>query len=47
MIGAAERVAHVAECCPEICILDCGTMNFAEADYVMTKYQVCCRRWGK
>ena len=36
MIGAAERVAHVAECRPEICTLDCGTMNFAEADYVMT-----------
>ncbi len=36
MAGATERVAHVAECRPEICTLDCGTMNFAEADYVMT-----------
>ena len=36
MIGARERVAHIAECLPEICTLDCGTMNFAEADYVMT-----------
>ena len=36
MIGAEERVAHVLECLPEICTLDCGTMNFAEADYVMT-----------
>ncbi|MEM6478124.1 MAG: 3-keto-5-aminohexanoate cleavage protein [Pseudomonadota bacterium] len=36
MIGAEERVAHVIECLPEICTLDCGTMNFAEADYVMT-----------
>ena len=36
MVGAEERVAHVAECLPEICTLDCGTMNFAEADYVMT-----------
>ena len=36
MAGAAERVRHVAECLPEICTLDCGTMNFAEADYVMT-----------
>ena len=35
MIGAEERLAHVAECLPEICTLDCGTMNFAEADYVM------------
>ncbi len=36
MVGAAERVAHIDECRPEICTLDCGTMNFAEADYVMT-----------
>ena len=36
MAGATERVAHVADCLPEICTLDCGTMNFAEADYVMT-----------
>ena len=36
MVGATERVAHVAQCLPEICTLDCGTMNFAEADYVMT-----------
>ncbi len=36
MVGATERLAHVAECLPEICTLDCGTMNFAEADYVMT-----------
>ena len=36
MAGAAERVAHIRECLPEICTLDCGTMNFAESDYVMT-----------
>ena len=35
MVGADERLVHVAECRPEICTLDCGTMNFAEADYVM------------
>lgn len=35
MAGATERVAHVLDCRPEICTLDCGTMNFAEADYVM------------
>ena len=35
MAGATERVAHVVDCRPEICTLDCGTMNFAEADYVM------------
>ncbi|MBW8858071.1 MAG: 3-keto-5-aminohexanoate cleavage protein, partial [Bradyrhizobium sp.] len=36
MIGADERLAHVAELRPEICTLDCGTMNFAAGgDYVM------------
>lgn len=34
-IGAEERVAHIVDSRPEICTLDCGTMNFAEADYVM------------
>src|SRR5690606_23138022 len=36
MAGASERMVHVAECLPEICTLDCGTMNFGAADYVMT-----------
>ena len=35
MAGAIERVAHIVDCRPEICTLDCGTMNFNEADYVM------------
>ncbi|WP_210240229.1 3-keto-5-aminohexanoate cleavage protein [Amaricoccus solimangrovi] len=36
MVGAEERLVHVAELLPEICTLDCGTMNFGEGDYVMT-----------
>ncbi|MDU8913107.1 3-keto-5-aminohexanoate cleavage protein [Aestuariicoccus sp. MJ-SS9] len=47
MIGATERVAHVAECRPEICTLDCGTMNFAEADYVMTNTPGMLRAMGR
>jgi len=36
MAGATERLAHVEELRPEICTLDCGTMNFeAGGDYVM------------
>jgi uncharacterized protein (DUF849 family) len=36
MVGASERLAHVVELRPEICTLDCGTMNFAAGgDYVM------------
>jgi len=36
MAGASERLEHVRELRPEICTLDCGTMNFGEGDYVMT-----------
>ena len=46
MIGADQRVAHIAECLPEICTLDCGTMNFAEADYVMTNTPGMLRAMG-
>ncbi len=46
MVGAEERMAHVAECLPEICTLDCGTMNFAEADYVMTNTPGMLRAMG-
>ena len=47
MAGATERIAHIAECLPEICTLDCGTMNFAEADYVMTNTPGMLRAMGK
>lgn len=47
MVGATERLAHVAECLPEICTLDCGTMNFAEADYVMTNTPGMLRAMGQ
>jgi uncharacterized protein (DUF849 family) len=37
MAGASERLRHVEELRPEICTIDCGTMNFsAGGDYVMT-----------
>ncbi|NDV88232.1 3-keto-5-aminohexanoate cleavage protein [Aurantimonas aggregata] len=36
MVGAEERLLHIAELRPEICTLDCGSMNFGEGDYVMT-----------
>ena len=36
MAGAEERIAHITELLPEICTLDCGSMNFAAGDYVMT-----------
>ena len=47
MAGATERLQHVADCLPEICTLDCGTMNFAEADYVMTNTPGMLRSMGR
>ncbi|GIL00885.1 MAG: 3-keto-5-aminohexanoate cleavage enzyme [Alphaproteobacteria bacterium] len=46
MAGATERMEHVRQCLPEICTLDCGTMNFAEADYVMTNTPGMLRAMG-
>ena len=46
LISAEERMIHVSECRPEICTLDCGTMNFAEADYVMTNTPGMLRAMG-
>ncbi|MCP4224263.1 MAG: 3-keto-5-aminohexanoate cleavage protein [Actinomycetia bacterium] len=36
LVGATERLAHVRALRPEICTLDCGTLNFGEGDYVAT-----------
>jgi len=36
MVGPLERLVHVKELLPEICTIDCGTMNFSAGDYVMT-----------
>lgn len=44
MAGAEERLVHVRECMPEICTIDCGTMNFAAGDYVMTNTPSMLRR---
>ena len=34
MIGPEERLAHVKECQPDICSLDCGTLNFGDGDEI-------------
>ncbi|MCK1312531.1 3-keto-5-aminohexanoate cleavage protein [Bradyrhizobium sp. 23] len=37
MVGALERLAHVEELRPEICTLDCGTMNYGtDGEYILT-----------
>jgi uncharacterized protein (DUF849 family) len=47
MVGPSERLAHVAALLPEICTLDCGTMNFALGDYVMTNTPATLRAMAK
>ena len=36
MAGPLERLAHVEDCLPDICSLDCGTLNFGESVYIST-----------
>lgn len=47
MAGATERLAHVRNLLPEICTIDCGTMNFGEGDYVMTNTPSILREMSK
>lgn len=53
MIGPEERLQHVQECLPEICSLDCGTLNFGDGDniYISTpptlrRMAALVRDWG-
>ncbi len=34
MIGPEARLAHIEECRPDICSLDCGTLNFSDTDMI-------------
>ncbi|GBD43524.1 3-keto-5-aminohexanoate cleavage enzyme [bacterium HR40] len=36
LVGPLARLVHVEELLPEICTLDCGSMNFGDGNYVMT-----------
>ncbi len=42
LVGAMTRLAHVEELLPEICSLDCGTLNFGDGDmtFVSTPNQL-------
>ena len=53
MIGPLERLAHVKELIPEICSLDCGTLNFGDGNeiYIATppylrKMATLTKEWG-
>ncbi len=46
--GAEERLVHVTELLPEICTLDCGSMNFgAGGDYVMVNTPAVLREMAR
>ncbi len=47
MVGATERLEHIAALRPEICTLDCGTMNFGEGDYIMTNSTAMLREMAR
>ena len=37
LVGPIERLAHVAELRPEICTLDCGTLNFGDGHTIVVQ----------
>jgi uncharacterized protein (DUF849 family) len=37
LVGPVERLAHVAELRPEICTLDCGTLNFGDGHTIVVQ----------
>jgi len=37
LVGPVERLLHVAELRPEICTLDCGTLNFGDGDTIVVQ----------
>lgn len=37
LVGPIERLLHVAELRPEICTLDCGTLNFSDGNFVLVQ----------
>ena len=47
LVGPEERVDHLKLCLPEVCTLDCGSMNFGEGDYVMTNTPAMLRQMAK
>ncbi len=34
LVGGLARLAHIEELLPEICTLDCGTLNFGDGDFI-------------
>ncbi len=47
MIGAEERLIHVHACLPDICSLDCGTLNFGDGDNIYISTPPTLRRMAE
>ncbi|MYH70856.1 MAG: 3-keto-5-aminohexanoate cleavage protein [Gammaproteobacteria bacterium] len=47
LVGAAERLPHVEELLPEICSLDCGSLNFGDGSLVYVSTPDMLRRGAK
>ncbi len=47
MVGASVRTEHIRTLLPEICTLDCGTMNFSHGDYIMANTPSMLRAMAK
>lgn len=47
LIGASERLAHIIECRPEICTIDCGSMNFGDSGLIMVNTPGILRSMGQ
>ena len=47
MISADDRLAHIHDCMPEICTLDCGTLNFSDTDMIYVSTPPMLRRMAE
>ena len=47
MVGPEERLAHVVECMPDICSLDCGAMIFGNANDLYLNTPAYLRKMAK
>lgn len=47
MISAEERLVHIEACRPDICSLDCGTLNFGDGDNIYISTPPTLRRMAE
>ena len=47
LIGPMARLIHVEQLLPEICTLDCGTLNFGDGDTIYVSTPSALRAWAK